>query len=105
MSNLNIDQIQLLVIKDGEKIYPSGCTEDVSCNHQMVGIENILTANYVPPIENDCLNGFEAAGTKASDATNATQVVCAKLLVTGRGFVFVDNANYQANIVNCNACC
>jgi hypothetical protein len=105
MSDLNINRIKLLVVKDEFKLYPGGQEQWLSCDQQDMGTENILTANYIPPVDNNCVTGFDPEGTQAYDATNAPQTKCQKLLVAGRGLIYVDYADYTSNIGNCNACC
>lgn len=105
MSDLSIDKVEFLVIKDEDNLYPDGCNQFLTCKHTWVGTEDIITANYIPPLNDECINGFDPAGTVPYDATDATQVLCSKILVPGRGFIWINDENYQTQKNKCSGCC
>jgi hypothetical protein len=84
------------VKKDENKLYDATCAQLIPCSHENLGDRKITT---LPA--NGQLAGVEVPDTTVNIATAAVT----KLKVEGRGFIYVDRANYLASIGDCNACC
>lgn len=99
----NINSVTMKVIKDADKVYPDGCDQSIPCKHDMLGDRTITTDIW------NRTGSFEAAGLEVPAGTPADEIATAEVVKIkvddGRGFLYIDRADYNANISQCNECC
>lgn len=98
----NIDVFYASVIKDETgTVYPSGCTQSISCTVEYIGQERVATALS----QNSCMI-TEKIGDILPLAGSATpNVLTIKVKDSVRGFIWIDKTSYDARFGDCNDCC
>jgi hypothetical protein len=102
MSERNIPVFFADVIKDDTgAVYPTGCTQSISCGVEYIGQERVATALS----QNSC-QITEKIGDIVPLAGSATpNVLTVKVKDSIRGFIWIDKASYDARFGDCNDCC
>lgn len=98
----NINIVEYDVIKDEfGNVYPSGCAQYIPCDAVKVEEQRVAT-----DISQDACAVVASPGDILPLSGSAvTNVLCYKLQVPNKGFVWVSKTSYDANNEQCNDCC
>lgn len=99
---LNINNIKVLVYKDDTGFLAAACSKILPCDHEFVQKEALTLTAQNSPCNTTVPSGkaFPAGSTEYPTLVNTY-----KIQIPGIGFYWVDAADYDSKISQCNGCC